>query len=215
MNPIELAGFNAAWQMNRLRRLVIVKRAAKLGEIVAGVECKWLTSASLQRVFPKTDWHLIHNDSSDATAGCLLALRRDRITAVKNVRWHVGTTAQMRGFPKADMLTRWIIEADVQIDGDRWITVFVAHFPPKRYFWLYARMLRQLRRLMSRANHSPFVFADWNRVAAAVAAGTGLLVRQREVLAWAVPPGTNVSRARPVRIGGDHPAVVITLRTEE
>ncbi|HET7689348.1 MAG TPA: hypothetical protein VFK41_03150 [Nocardioidaceae bacterium] len=210
MKEINLVGFNGAWHLPKPHRRRIIANAAALGAIVAGVECKWL---EVDEELDPTEWIVLQDLRTDAAAGCVLALRCDRVTQVENVAWHVGTTNKMRGFPAARMETRHILAAEVQIDGDEWLTVLVAHFPPKRYAWLYTRMLRQLRRRMSQAKHPVVVFADWNRYAAAVAVGTGLLTRVREVVGWAISPGMDAAPARRKHVGGDHPAVVVTLRS--
>lgn len=203
---VDLAGFNGAWHLPRAKRRELVRAAAPLGEIVAGVECKWLDVARIVG----DQFDVIQDRSTEARAGVALILPAGTVT--ENVTWSVGTTPVMAGRPKAAMLTRHILEADVQTEVG-WVTVLVTHFPLKRYFWLYARHLRNLRKRMASARHPVAVFADWNKAAAAVAAGTGLFTRGREVMWWAFPSGADTSKARPIDVGGDHPAVVVTLRS--
>lgn len=212
MRPVNLVGFNAAWHLPLVRRRKILREAAKLGAVVAGVETKWLARRDVDAAFPPDEWRVIHQPKPDDRAGCLLALRRDRITAVTNIRYHVGTTAKRRGWPRARMETRWILAADIEIDSTDWRSVFELHLPPARYAWLVGPMLRKLRELMSEAEYPVVVWADWNLPARAVARAMGLNVRHREVVGWAFSPGQNAGRARKKNVGGDHPAVVVTLR---
>jgi hypothetical protein len=200
----DLVGVNAGWHMPREKRRALIREAADYGVLIAGVEGKWL---NVGRILGE-GWTVTQGEG-DAKSGCFLALA----TGVEygEAHWTVGTTNEMAGRLSAKMETRWILEQDVLLEG-QWRTVMVAHFPPKRYFWLYARMLRNLRRRMSEANHPVLVFADWNRYAAAVAAGTGLNVRHREVVGWAFTPGQSISPARRVDVGGDHPGIAITVR---
>lgn len=202
----DLIGINAAWHLPREKRRALIREAADFGAVVAGVESKWL---DVQRVLG--DGHTVFQGDGEAYGNLFLALHNAQIAEHSEPRWSIGTTPDMKGFPTAKMLTRPILEADVKI-GDEWRTVMVAHFPPKRYAWLYARMLKNLRRRMSASRYPVLVFADWNRYAAAVATGTGLSVRVREVVGWAFTPGQSVSPARRVDVGGDHPGIAITAR---
>lgn len=207
-NGTTLLGINAAWHLPPDKRRALIHEASEHGSVIAGVEGKWLKAA---RVLGD-EWDVLQGEGA-GRSGCFLAFDKSSSIEHSEPRWTIGTDNKMAGRQSATMETRYILEVDAKLE-DQWRTVMTAHFPPKRYFWLYARMLRNLRKRMSEARYPVLVFADWNRYAAAVAAGTGLNIRHREVVGWAFSPGQSVSPPRRVDVGGDHPGIAITLRSK-
>lgn len=207
MKPLNLVGFNAAYQKPRGTRKGIVQKSTRLGALIAGVECKWLIISAI------VDPHFTviqQTNKGDAYAGTCLIYDPKRITDQKHVQWVVGVEPG-----KADMLTRYILEADVQIDGDEWRSVRVSHAPPARYFWLWGKWALNVRRSIARAEHPVWLFSDFNRFARAVVRFLGLRPRMKQIMGWAFSPGEDTSRAKGHEVGSDHLTVVVTARGDD
>lgn len=150
-------------------------------------------------------WTVLHDNQpfNGPRAGTLLAVRRDRVGMVDPRITQVssgGDGIRARSVAHARLI------ADADSSDPRAWTDGAFHGPPKR---AWSKWLGYMRRL--RALDLDVAGGDANKLARAVQPALGRRVRSKHIMTVAVRRSIPSSKARPIDVGSDHPALLVML----
>lgn len=176
--------------------------------IAGGVEFGNITEHPVLDDLP--GYLILHDPSSSARAGCLLAVDISRVR-VKRHKWAIGCPREYRGRTADRMQTRWLLIAWVVIDeGTPWewhTKIVVGHAPPKRNWFLRGIFMASIA-----VRGAGIVMCDWNSRPGYVAEKLHRVVRLVGVLGFALRKRIRIVTVFGFDVLADHLAVRAVLR---
>lgn len=189
-----------------IHAISILKRAAEHADVIIGCECddfnaaKLLDGANTQRL-----WHVVHHQAANRD-GVLIAIRKNR-GRIKSPRWHYGSPAGNR-VAQRDFLTATLV-----VDPgtpNRWqLTAASIHAPPPRHATAWPGYMERVAAL-----DLDMIGGDMNAGRERIESALLRKTRQVDVITLALQHRIPVSTATRINIGGDHPALLVTLWPE-
>lgn len=202
MRPFTLAVCNtmeaSRANSDRAARIITATIRAFPDAVAIGV----IEAANLAADMVLVDYQLVHDTTRLDRAGVALLVDRDRVK-VTRVRYRIGVRPYIAGH-RIKMRRRWVLTARCRVDGRR-RRIRVLHLPPPRFAALWATMIR-------RVGTYGADLADWNAGQGRVGSVTGKDPGIREVLGVTVPLWWRAGEPVAADVGGDHPAVAVTVR---
>lgn len=185
---------------SQARSIAVLNNAADLPgvDLIFGCELGNVTRDDL--LDPNT-WDWVHDPSSSAKAGTLLAWRKSRV----KMRWHAYRVGCPGGY---GIQRRYLIVAQLAVDTNTvnpyTVKVVAGHAPPKRAWALWPTFM-----LSARSRNADILGADWNKLAPAVEKALDRATRMGGGIVGLAHRRTLTSTpAASFNVGSDHDAIV-------